>query len=96
MNQREYFVAANSFAAPVVSVTSTQHIVASGPLEALERFIADYRNPAALFAASVYESADAYHKAAEPLGRWMSNAAARRSGKPAEGRFELIRHECEQ
>lgn len=71
----EFFIVANSFAAPFVSDTSTKHIEAETAEAALEAFAAAYSHPAGLYAAICYGNADAYHKSGKPLAKWMSNQA---------------------
>lgn len=72
----EYFIVAESFAAPFCSDTSTSHITADTPAVALEAFAKAYRHPFGLFCANCYASADAYHKGQEPLAKWHSNRLA--------------------
>jgi type 1 glutamine amidotransferase len=69
----EFFIQANSFAAPFVSDTSDVYVEADTPEAALEAFAADYRHPCGLYAAEVYPSADAMHKGRKPLARWVCN-----------------------
>jgi hypothetical protein len=69
----EYFVVADSFAAPFVSDRTEKHVIHDTPESALECFAETYRHPAGLYAASLYASADAYHKGADPLARWLCN-----------------------
>ena len=69
----EYFIVANSFAAPFVSDMSESFEEAESPRKALEAFVARYSHPARLFAADVYASATDYHKDEAPLARWLCN-----------------------
>lgn len=69
----EFFIDANSFAAPFISDSSTAFVEAADPREALDRFAADYRHPAGLYSADAYASADAYQKGGKPLAMWRSN-----------------------
>jgi hypothetical protein len=69
----EYFIKANSFAAPFVSDTSTDYVEADSPKEALEKFAKDYGHPSGLFAAACYKNADAMHKGEKPLAKWLCN-----------------------
>ena len=69
----EYFIQANSFAAPMVSDTSTSYIDAISPREALERFAAKYTHPCGLYSANCYRNADALHKGKKPLAQWLCN-----------------------
>lgn len=70
---KEYFIVANSFAAPFVSDQSTGYVAANSPAEALEKFAASYSHPAGLYSAIVYDSADAMHKGEEKLATWLCN-----------------------
>jgi hypothetical protein len=69
----EYFIVANSFAAPFVSDRSEDFQEADSPEQALELFAARYRHPARLFAADCFASATDYHKHKPPLARWLCN-----------------------
>lgn len=69
----EFFIYANSFAAPFFSDTDTVYQEGESAADALERFAAAYKHPAGLYAAIAYESADAYHKGAKPLATWLCN-----------------------
>jgi hypothetical protein len=70
---REFFVVTNSFAAPFFSDTDHKFIEGETPEIALSRLAATYDHPAGLYAAVLYESADAYHKGAKPLAKWLCN-----------------------
>ena len=76
----EYFVVANSFAAPLISDQSTEYVQGESPADALERFAAEYKHPAGLYAAALYESADAYHKINRcwPNGSAITNKSSRK------------------
>lgn len=69
----EYFICANSFAAPFFSDDSTDYVDAPSPKLALEKFASEYDHPAGLYAAVCYDSADAFHKGREPLAKWLCN-----------------------
>lgn len=70
----EYFIVANSFAAPFVSETSTKYVEADNPEAALTDFAAGYKDSRfGLYAAMCYANADAYHKGARPLAKWLCN-----------------------
>lgn len=71
----EYFVFTNSFAAPFFSDSSTKYVEGDTPQEAMAKAVKDYKHPAGLFAAALYESADAYHKGQKPMIKWLSNKA---------------------
>src|SRR5690242_1346074 len=69
----EYFVAAESFAAPFVSDRSESYVTGDTPEEALKAFAEGYKHPAGLYSAALYANADAYHKSAPQLARWLCN-----------------------
>jgi len=69
----EYFIRANSFAAPFFSDDSTEYVEAETPTVALEKFAKNYKHPAGLYAAVLYASADDYHKGNKPLLKWLCN-----------------------
>ncbi len=69
----EYFIVANSFAAPFVSDTSEKFVVATTPEEALKQYAAEYSHPAGLYAAVAYKDANAKAKGEEPVARWLCN-----------------------
>jgi hypothetical protein len=69
----EYFVFANSFAAPFVSDNSTHFVEAETPLEGLRKFVAEYRHPAGLYFAALYLSSDEYHKSRDAHVTWTCN-----------------------
>lgn len=71
----EFYIDANSFAAPFFSDPSHAYVEAPSAGAALEKFAADYRHPCGLYAAAAYASADARNKGADPLARWLSNQA---------------------
>lgn len=73
---KEYFIVANSFAAPFVSDQSTHFQEGESPEDALTRFARTYRHPAGLYAANAYESADSYHKNGPIVAKWRSNQAS--------------------
>lgn len=72
---REFYIEANSFAAPFFSDRSIGYVSADSAAEALEKFASDYRHPAGLYAAAAYTGADARNKGEDPLARWLSNQA---------------------
>lgn len=69
----EYFIIANSFAAPFFSDSSNGYEKGETPKEALASFVKSYTHPAGLYSAKVYESADAYHKGQEAVATYLSN-----------------------
>lgn len=72
----EFFIVANSNAAPFFSDTSHHYITSRSSEDAVEVFRTFYKHPAGLFAFNVYPNADAYHKNAAPLASWRSEKAA--------------------
>jgi hypothetical protein len=70
---REYFIRANSFAAPFFSDESSSYVEADDPRSALETFAAAYTHPCGLYAAVCYASADAYYKKQPALAKWFCN-----------------------
>ena len=72
---REYFIIANSLAAPWFSDTSQKFVEAESPEEALDSFVGSYAHPYGLYAAVCYEDANARAKGDEPLARWLSPKA---------------------
>jgi hypothetical protein len=84
----EYFIVANSFAAPFVSDTSEGFEEADSPQEALELYASRYSHPARLFSADCFESATAYHKNQKPLARWLCNhEIARQAATKGKGSY---------
>ncbi len=71
--EKEFFIVANSFAAPFFSDMTTDFQKATSPGKALEEFAKRYKHPAGLFAAGVYASAEDYHKGEKPLAKWVCN-----------------------
>ena len=71
----EFFIVANSFAAPIVSDQSTGFISAENPAEALTKFFHSYKHPCGLYSAVCYANADDYHKGNPRLAIWKSNHA---------------------
>lgn len=72
---KEYFVVANSNAAPFFSDESTHYVSADSPESALGKFMVSYTHPCGLYSANVYANADAYHKHTEPLAIYRSPKA---------------------
>lgn len=70
---REYFIVANSFAAPFCSDQSHSYQKGSTPESAMMMFAAEYSHPCGLYSAQLFESADAYHKNKPFLCEWHSN-----------------------
>lgn len=71
--EKEYFIVANSFAAPFFSDTSEHFVKAESPQEALMTFKDTYKHPCGLYAAVCYDDANAYHKNKKPLAKWLCN-----------------------
>jgi hypothetical protein len=72
---KEYFVKANSFAAPFFSDSSEVYVKGENPKKAMEKFVKEYTHPCGLYAANLYENADAYHKKRKILVEYRSNEA---------------------
>lgn len=70
---KEYFVIANSFAAPFFSDTSESYIKGKNPLDAMNNFVKKYSHPCGLYSANLYASADDYHKNKKRLAFYLSN-----------------------
>lgn len=79
--RKEYFIVANSFAAPFFSDNSQKFQKANSPEKALEIYAKNYKHPCGLYAAVVYKDANAYHKGKKPLAKWLSNEAKYMEGK---------------
>ena len=69
-NEKEYFVVANSFAAPIVSDTSTSYVKGVSPDDALSGFVESYKHVCGLYSANLYKSADDYHRGEKPLAKF--------------------------
>lgn len=69
----EFFIVANSFAAPFFSDESTAYIEAGTPEDSLLGFVGGYSHPCGLYSAICYASADAYYKGQAPLAKWLCN-----------------------
>lgn len=69
----DYFIRANSFAAPFFSDDSSSYQAGETPEKALLAFAKAYKHPAGLYAALAYTSADAYHKGEPALATWLCN-----------------------
>lgn len=87
----EYFIVANSFAAPFFSDTDKSFQEASNPEEALLKFKDGYRHPAGLYGAGVWADANAYHKNEKPLARWVCNLAlAKEEAAKGKGSYSML------
>ena len=75
----EYFIVANTYAAPFFSDTSHSFERGDTPRDALDAFVASHL--ATLYAAVVYESADAFHKEEKALAQWLSEKAIKDTAK---------------
>ena len=69
----EYYIVANSFAAPFFSDTSARFVEASSPEHAVSIFRDSYKHPAGLYAAYCYRDANAEAKNEKPLAKWLCN-----------------------
>jgi hypothetical protein len=72
----EYYIVAQSFAAPFFSDTSTHWIVAECAEHAINKLRDQYKHPAGLFAALCYLDANAQSKGEKPLAKWLCNHEA--------------------
>lgn len=73
MKKPEWFIVSNSFAAPFFSDSGEHWVKAVDARGALEKLAKTYKHPCGLYSAAVYRDANAYHKGAKPLARWLSN-----------------------
>lgn len=71
----EFYIEANSFAAPFFSDTSRRFQDGDSAEDALLRFAEAYEHPSGLYSAVAYADANARAKGAEPLASWHSNHA---------------------
>ncbi len=71
----EYFIVANSFAAPFFSDETEKFVFGETPKDALLKFVQEYKHPSGLFSAWLYKDANAERKNEQPLAKWHSNAA---------------------
>lgn len=71
----EFFIRGYTFAAPFVSEEVARYVEAEGAGAALESLAAQMHDGIGLFAAEAFISADAFHKGAAPVARWLSNKA---------------------
>lgn len=69
----EYFIVANSFAAPFASDTSEEFVEGVHAREALSKFVAKYSHPYGLYSAKAWNSANDYHKNLPAVATWLSN-----------------------
>lgn len=72
---KEYFIFANSFAAPFFSDSGTHFQKGKSAGDALNKFAASYKHPCGLYSAAAYDSAESYHKDGKILARWLCNQA---------------------
>lgn len=87
----EYFIVANSFAAPFFSDTSEHFIKAKTPEAALVKLGKTYKHPAGLYGAGCWANATDYHKGAEPLARWVCNLAlAKDEAARGKGSYSML------
>ena len=89
---KEYFIVANSFAAPVFSDTSEHFVVAQSPESALEQFAKDYKHPCGLYSAVCYADANAYHKCKKGLAKWLCNHEAEKQRLTGNRSYSYLGH----
>ena len=75
VREREFFVVANSGAAPFFSDTSKEFVEGPDAVLALEAFKEKYSHPCGLYSASIWLDANAYEKQVEPLATYISEEA---------------------
>ena len=76
MSMTEFYIVANSFAAPWFSDQDSAFVKAWSPGGALRKFAASYTHPAGLYCANCYRDANAEAKGEQPLAEWHSNHLA--------------------
>jgi len=84
----EYFVVTESNAAPMVSDTHKEYIIADTPGEALNKAIEEYRHPCGLYWVGIYVNADAYHKKEGPMLIWESENCKKHWTQQQEGGYK--------
>ena len=87
VQEREFFVVANSGAAPFFSDTTKGFVGGLTAVLALEAFKEEYSHPCGLYSAGIWLDANAYEKETEPLATYLSEKAKKaellRQGEPA-------------
>lgn len=78
---REFFVVANSKAAPFFSDTSKTFVDGHTPKQVLEAFRERYSHPCGLYSVGVWKDANAYQKDEKPLARYLSDKANKDEGE---------------
>lgn len=73
----KYFIDANSFGAPFFSDGLSKFVEGKDAEDAMNNFIKDYKHPAGLYSANLYEDANAFHEGHEPLLKYRSNKQLR-------------------
>jgi hypothetical protein len=73
---KEYYIVANSKAAPFVSDTSEHWWNGISPHDALKAFIKEYKHPAGLYSANLYIDANAKAKGKKPILCWLDEIGA--------------------
>lgn len=72
---QEFFIDANSNAAPFFSDNVSKFVTANTPEEALLNFISSKPHPCGIYAAVAYKSSYAKMKGEKPIARWLCNFA---------------------
>lgn len=92
---KEYFVISNSFAAPFFSDQGTGYVKGTIPSTTLLEFVNNYKHPAGLYSANLYESADSYHKGDKQLLQWLCNheIGKQEATKTIKGGYSYLGHE---
>ena len=71
----EYFIVANSLAAPMVSDESKHYVEGRTPQSAMNKFLKAYRHWVGIYSANLYNNADEYHKGESATLHFRSNKA---------------------
>lgn len=69
----EFFVKAQTFAAPFCSDELVRYIPGEDPVEAVEAWVESRPHPCGIYYAAVYANADDMHRGRKPLCEWKSN-----------------------
>ena len=91
----EYFIVANSFAAPFFSDRTEEYVKGKNPKDAMQSFVDSYRHPCGLYSAALYRNADAFHKGQKPLCRWLCNFEIEKE-KLTGGKSCTLRHDVDK
>jgi len=91
---KEFFIRANSFAAPFFSDTWDEYVQAETAEAALTKFAKECSHPAGLYSANAYDSADDFHKGKKSLAQWLCNHEAEKQRLTKSlGSYSYLGHE---